>query len=43
MGYSFFRGAVLMWQIAKSKEQAFKILNLPLKNQGLNWPFNFTW
>jgi hypothetical protein len=25
MGYSFFRGAVLMWQRAKSNEQAFKI------------------
>jgi hypothetical protein len=25
MGYSFFRGAVHMWQRAKSNEQAFKI------------------
>jgi hypothetical protein len=33
MGYSFFRGAVHMWQRAKSNEQAFKIYNLPLKNQ----------
>jgi hypothetical protein len=26
MGYSFFRGAVHMWQRAKSNEQAFKFL-----------------
>ena len=32
MGYSFFTGAVHMWQRAKSNEQAFKVLNLPLKN-----------
>jgi hypothetical protein len=33
MGYSFFRGAVHIWQKAKSNEQAFKIKKLPLKNQ----------
>ena len=43
MGYSFVRGAVHMWQRLKYNEQAFKIENLPLKNQWLNWPFSFTW
>jgi hypothetical protein len=42
-GYSFVRATVHMWQRAKSNEQAFKIWSLPLKDQWLNWPFNFTW
>ena len=40
IGYSFFIGAVHMWQRTKSNEQAFKIQNLPLINQWLNWPLN---
>ena len=42
-GHSFFRATVHMWQRARSNEQAFKIGSLPLKDQWLNWPFNFTW
>jgi hypothetical protein len=40
MGYPFLRDAVHMWQRAKSNEQAFK-KKFTLKNQWLNWPFNF--
>ena len=43
MRHSFFRATVHMWKQDKSNEQAFKIWSLPLKDQWLNWLFNFTW